>query len=164
VSQDQVSNSEVSKEEVKPEVAQERLTEVTSIADEEKKTGEKIRVPSPEELVARASASLFQNKRLIGPIFGQLSKKATLRALNAIFSLPEDGVRVDFKSQAEEAAFAIGQAMTRDIFLIMQHHIFQKRKEIAEQVAKDQQATQQQSPEPSNEDTTNTQTKETTNE
>lgn len=151
---------------VMPQESKETVTEVTSIADEEKKTGQKINIPSPEELVARASASLLTHRRYIEPIFGELSKKATLRVLYALFDVPQDGVPVKFKSEQEKQAFYIGQNMIRDIFLIMQHHIYQKRKEIAEEVAKDQQDLENKA----NEESTttqvenNTQTKETTNE
>ena len=152
-------------ENLQPEVPatppKEVVTEVTSIANEEKKTGQKINLPSPEELVARASASLLTHRRMIDPMFGNLSKKATLRVLYAIFDVPQDGVPVKFKSDDEKRAFYIGQNMMRDIFLIMQHHIYQQRQQIAQEVAKDQ---EELTKEPTTENTDNTQNKETTNE
>ncbi len=116
--------------------ATELRTEVTSIAQEEKRTGQKIEMPSQEELVARASSSLIVNQQRLNMIISQtnggskktISRKGMNRVLNSIFSLPQEGQRVLLQGDAEKAAFAIGQNIIRDMFIIMANHAFEQAK------------------------------------
>lgn len=119
---------------------QEILTEVTSIAEEEKKTGTKINVPKPEELVARASSSLIANQRYLANLLDKkeggtkyvISRKGMNRVLNAILALPVEGIPVKLQSNEEKAAFAIGQNIVRDMFIIMANHAFNEAKKSKE--------------------------------
>jgi hypothetical protein len=110
---------------------QELRTQVTSIAEEERKTGQKIEVPKPEELVARASSNLIANQQIINNLINRknggtyvISRKGMNRVLNAILSLPQEGLPVVLQGQEEQAAFAIGQNMIREMFIIMANHAF----------------------------------------
>ncbi len=118
------------------------VTEVTSIAKEEEKTGQKIELPSAEELVARASSSVIGNlqamKRLIGAKNGSqyvISRKGMNRIMEAIFDLPTEGQKVMLQGKEEKQAFFIGQNLMRSLFILMQNHVneeMKKRKEAQE--------------------------------
>lgn len=113
---------------------EELKTKVTSIQQEEEKSGQKINVPSPEELVARASSSMITNKEHLRRLIANrqpngkfaLNRKAMNRIVLAILDLPTDGLPVELKSESEKMAFALGQRMIADRFVIMQHHISQE--------------------------------------
>jgi hypothetical protein len=117
-------------------VRKEVLTEVTSIAQEEARTGQKINMPSQEELLARTSANLLVNQRRMNMVISRLnggtkyaiSRKGMNRVMNAIFSLPAEGLPVRLQSEEEKAAFAIGQNLIRDMFVIMANHAFEEAK------------------------------------
>jgi len=99
------------------------LTEVTSIAKEEARTGEKIDIPSVDELVSRASASFIKNRTLLEREFKDLSGRAKTRVLNAILDLPTEGVPVLLKDEGERKCFAYGQRIQMDRLIILQHYI-----------------------------------------
>lgn len=115
------------------------VTEVTSIAKEEEKTGQKIDVPSAEELVARASSSVIANlqalRRIIHARQGNsyaVSRKGMNRIMEAIFDLPTEGQTVMLQGKDEKMAFILGQNLMRNMFILTQHHIneeIRKRKE-----------------------------------
>ena len=111
---------------------EELKTEVTSIQQEEERTGEKIHVPSAEELVARASSSMIINKKHLGDLITRrdggkgtfkLNRKALNRVILAILDMPTGGLPVYLKSEDEKAAFILGQRLVADRFILMQHHI-----------------------------------------
>ena len=128
---------------VKEESQKEKLvTKVTSIAEEEAKSGQKISMPSIEKLVSNASVEIFKTRKQLYELFGKMSKKATLRTVAAIFSLPDDGVPVDLKTEDEKLAHAAGQRNISSRFIVMQHHInqeIQKRREEAEKLKQQEQ-------------------------
>lgn len=101
------------------------LTEVTSIAKEEAKTGEKVPIPTPEELAQRAAIGHMQNLRVLEAILnsGKLSSKAKNRVIIAILSLPTGKIPVKLKTDEEKMAFAYGQRAINDRFLVTQHYI-----------------------------------------
>jgi hypothetical protein len=99
------------------------VTEVTSIAKEEEKSGVKANIPSPDQLVANAAASMQRSRMGLMNILSKLSKKGTARVLNAIFELPQDNLPVTLKGPEEKMAFALGQRIQSDRFLIIQHFI-----------------------------------------
>lgn len=115
------------------------LTEVTTIAQEEEKTGQKIDVPSPEELVARASSSVISNLQTLRALIRsknggsyKISRKGMNRVVEAIFDLPTEGQRVMLQGKEEHHAFYIGQNLIRSLFILMQNHVneeLRKRKE-----------------------------------
>lgn len=115
------------------------VTEVTSIAQEEEKSGQKIEMPSPEEMVARASSSVIANLQALSKIVNaregtgyKISRKGMNRILLSIFDLPTEGQRVMLQGQEEKFAFAIGQNLMRSLFILMQNHVneeIRKRKE-----------------------------------
>lgn len=99
------------------------VTEVTSIAKEDEKTGVKTNIPSPEELVSKAVVSIHRSRQGLMNILGGLSKKATMRVLNAIFELPQAKLPVTLRGDEEKLAFALGQRIQSDRFIIIQHYI-----------------------------------------
>jgi len=121
---------------VNPETAP--VTEVTSIAKEEEKTGVKIQTPSREELVARANSSMIVDFKRLEQLVTQkdagggpkISRKAMNRILLSILQLPTEGLPVNLKSNEEKLAFALGQKLISSRFILMQDHISQ---EIAKQ-------------------------------
>jgi hypothetical protein len=104
------------------------LTEVTSIAKEEEKTGEKIPIPSEEELLRRANMSFLVNRKKFSDIFKTLSSKQKSRVADAILDLPQDKLPVYLKESNEKYAFALGQRIIMDRFTITLHHINEERK------------------------------------
>lgn len=127
-------------QDVQRKAAEENLTKVTSIAEEEIRTGQKINVPNPEELVAKASSSLIVNQQHLNNLVNRknggtkyaISRKGMNRVVNAILGLPVDGVPVRLQSEIEKAAFAIGQNIIRDMFVIMANHAFTEAKKAKE--------------------------------
>lgn len=103
-------------------------TEVTSVAQEEEKSGVKIETPDAETLAARASMAFFQNRRDFMEQFKVLSARAKTRVINAVLDLPTDGVPVYLKNDVEKKAFDIGQRVIADRFIITQHHIVKEVK------------------------------------
>lgn len=113
----------------KQKLVKEINTELTSVADEERKTGQKINVPNADDLVAIASASLIRQRRLCNQLMPGMSKRALIRAFNAILDLPTEGVPVFLKDDDEKKLFAFGQRAISDRYVIITHHI---KKAIAE--------------------------------
>lgn len=110
--------------------AGEPLTEVTSIAKEEEKTGQKIDLPSPEELVARASSSVIANLQTLNKLINMkqgsgyaISRKGMNRLLLSIFDLPTEGQQVKLQGKEEKYAFFVGQNLMRSLFILMQNHV-----------------------------------------
>jgi len=103
-------------------------TEVVTVAGEEARTGEKIANMSDTDLAARASMSFIRNRKLFSNQFANLSARGKIRVVNAVLDLPADGVPVYLNSDAEKVAFAIGQRVIADRFIITQHHIVQEVK------------------------------------
>lgn len=116
------------------------LTEVTSIAKEEEKTGQKIPLPSAEELVARATASYHRNITMLVNLIKarnggsyQISRKGMNRILSAIVQMPSDGLPVGLQGDEEKMAFSLGQRVLMDRYVITHHHIVQEQKRVAEE-------------------------------
>ena len=128
----QNENNEVETKEVAPKG--EVLTEVTSIAQEEERTGKKIEMPSAEELVARAASDIIVSQQQLNMLINQknggtkynISRKGMNRVLNAILSLPEDEIPVRLQKKEEKIAFILGQKIIRDLFLLIQDDISKK--------------------------------------
>jgi len=99
------------------------LTEVTSVAKEEQKTGQKINVPDPDHLIKVASSSLYSCRKKMETMMMKMPKRQIVRTINAIFDLPMDGLPVKLKENAEKMMYAIGQRAMSDRFIIIQHHI-----------------------------------------
>jgi len=105
-------------------------TEVTSIAKEEERTGQKIELPSPEELVARASSSVIANLQTLNKLINMkqgggyaISRKGMNRLLLSIFDLPTEGQQVKLQGKEERYAFFVGQNLMRSLFVLMQNHV-----------------------------------------
>lgn len=116
-------------------------TEVTSIVEEEERTGQKIEIPSADELVARASSSMIINRKHLGDIISKrngtkfnLNRKAMTRVMMSILDLPTGNLPVHLKTEEEKLAFALGQRMISDRFIIMQHHISEEMKKRAKKL------------------------------
>jgi hypothetical protein len=139
---------------------QQVLSEVTSIANEELRTGQKIPVPNAEQLVANASKDIFITRKIIHDLFSKMSKKATLRTIAAIFSLPEDGVPVELQTDEEKQAYAYAQRHMISRFTVMQKHVMDEKKRIQEEVIKRAEELKQKA----EQDKLTTENKETTNE
>lgn len=121
-------NTDATQSQLSPESTAELLTEVTSIAQEDEKAGTKTVLPSAEELVSKAVVSIHRSRQGLLQIMGGLSKKATIRVLSAIFELPQAKLPVTLRGDQEKLAFALGQRIQSDRFIIIQHYI---NKEIA---------------------------------
>lgn len=110
------------------------VTEVTSIAAEEERTGEKINTPpTPEELVSKSGMSIIMNRQHLKGILPKLGKKALQRLLLASLDLPAEGVQVKLISNEEKLAFRLCQSTIRAMFTVMFYHtseeIIKKHKE-----------------------------------
>ena len=110
------------------EEKQQLVTEVTSIAKEEAKTGQHIPIPTEEELVQKANSSFIVNRKRFADIFATLSSKQKNRVANSILDLPQDGLPVYLKENKEKLAFAIGQRVIADRFIITTHFINEERR------------------------------------
>lgn len=120
--------------------APEIVTEVTSVAKEQEKTGQKIELPSAEELVARATASYHRNITMLTNLVKarnggsyQISRKGMNRILSAIIQMPTDGLPVGLQGDEEKMAFTLGQRVLMDRYVITHHHIVQEQKRVAEE-------------------------------
>jgi len=114
------------------------ITEVTSIAKEEKKTNTKIDIPQEEELLQRTAANMFSNLMRLEREFISLSGRGKTRVMNAILAMPTSGIPVKLQTDTEKLCFAIGQRAITDRFIITQYHINQQvRKAKKEQEEKD---------------------------
>jgi len=111
------------------------VTEVTSIAKEEERTGQKIEVPTAERLVALAGVSLIKKQQEAHQLMSVMSKKQIIRAVNAFLALPQEGLPVYLKDKKEKQLFMVGQRAIQDRFTIILHHI---NEEIAQQKLKQQ--------------------------
>jgi len=115
------------------------LTEVTTIAEQEAKTGETI-LPqmTEEEFVKKASISYFKNRRLFAQYFAELSSRGKTRVMSAILDIPTEGVPVFLKEDTEKIAYSIGQQVQQARFIIIQHEVGKEiKKRKAELAAKD---------------------------
>lgn len=112
-------------------------TEVTSIAQEEQRTGIPINVPNEDELYSKATISFIRNMKFLndliagrnGPAY-KISRKGMNRVLNSILQLPMDGLTVILQGNEEKAAFAAGQRLLADRFLLTHKHIIEERKRL----------------------------------
>lgn len=116
------------------EVKTEIKTQVTSIAQEEARTGQKIPIPSAEELVQRASLSMIRTLQQIEAILSvkdsprKMSNRAIKRAILAGLQLPTDGMPINLRKDEEKLLFGLIQRVISDRFIILQHHITQQMK------------------------------------
>ena len=121
-------------------------TEVTSIAREEARTGISQPMPTGEELYQRAMSSFIRNMKHLNDLMNKtkgsgsnshvISRKGMNRLLNSIIQLPMDGLPVTLQGDEEKMAFALGQRLLSDRYIITHYHILQERKKIL-QDAKD---------------------------
>jgi hypothetical protein len=129
-------------------------TEVTSIAREEQLSGQQIATPSPEELYTKASMSYIRNMKHLndliqgrnGPSY-KISRKGMNRLLNSILQLPIDNVPVTLQGKEEKMAFALGQRVIADRYLMTHFHIVEERKRLQkeqEQASMSQETKQEQ--------------------
>lgn len=107
---------------------EELKTEVTSIAEEEAKTGAKIELPSDDEMKSRAMSSFIVSTQTLVQLFKSLSGRGKDRVLASIMDLPADGVPVKLKTDAEKQCFALGQRALSDRFLLTYYHIVDQAK------------------------------------
>lgn len=114
------------------------LTEVTSIADQEQKTGVKVDLPSADELVRRAIGNFHTNIRRFNGVFKNLSARSKGRVMNAVLDLPlnVEAVPVLLKSEEEKLAFGLGQRIIADRFIITYHHIIEERRKLLDNNSK----------------------------
>lgn len=115
-------------------------TEVTSVAEEELKTGVEAKIPDAEELYTRSITSYVRNiKHLTDLINGRnggsykISRKGMSRVLTSILQLPQDGLPVNLQGNEEKACFALGQRVIADRYLVTHYHIIQEKKRLQEE-------------------------------
>jgi hypothetical protein len=135
---DEQENAEPTQE---VETSEEGLTtQVMSLADEEERLGEKLEMPSPEQLVANASMGIIANRKHLAGVLNGLGKKAIVRATMAALDLPKEGEPVRLVSKEEKLAFRLMQSTIRAMFTVLFYHtseeIINKHKE--EQKAKEE--------------------------
>lgn len=106
----------------------ELTTEVTSVAQEELKTGVKIQTPNADDLARKAGISFIRSRKAFNEVFSGLSARGKTRVMNAVLDLPTDGVPVFLRGEQEKLGFALGQRVITDRFVITQHHIVQEVK------------------------------------
>ena len=110
-------------------------TEVTSVAKEEERTGTHMPIMSADDLANRAVTSFIRNRRDFNNLFSNLSARGKTRVMNAVLDLPTEGIPVLLKDEKEKLAFAIGQRMIADRFIMTQHHINEEIKAAREKKA-----------------------------
>jgi urease gamma subunit len=115
-------------------------TEVTSLAQEELNTGVKVEIPDAEELYSRSIASYIRNMKHLSDLVNyrnggsyKISRKGMNRILTSILQLPQDGLQVTLQGEEEKSAFALGQRIIADRFIVTQYHIFQEKKRLQEE-------------------------------
>jgi hypothetical protein len=101
------------------------LTEVTSIRQEELKTGKQIPVPNAEKLVMNAIIGI----EIVYSLLSEMSKKQIIRAVVASLDLPQDKVPVFLKQEKEVALFGVLQQAGQQKFIVINHHVNQLIKE-----------------------------------
>lgn len=101
------------------------LTEVTSIRQEELKTGKEIPVPNAETLVRNSIIGIEKNKQIVYSLISEMSKKQIQRAVVAALDLPMDKVPVYLKTDKEKALYATLQQATQQKFIVIKYHIDQ---------------------------------------
>jgi hypothetical protein len=123
-----------------PTGKKEVITEVTSVAEEEKKTNQTINVPQEEQLIQIAAASMVNTLARLEKEYSKLSQRAKGRVLVAILAMPTDGIPVRLQSDAETLCFGMGQRVISDRFILTQYHINKEvRKAKKEQEDKEKQ-------------------------
>jgi hypothetical protein len=120
--------------------SEEVTTTVTSVAQEEAKTGQKVELPSNEELLGRIGVAYTQHRLLFKQIFNKLSSKEKNRVCDSLLELPMDDMKVVLKSEEEKAAFKLGQQVQLYRFILIQDKtqkdIQRAKKEVEEEKAK----------------------------
>lgn len=127
------------------ETVEEVQTQVTSIQQEEEKTGEKVNVPSAEELIARAGSSIIVNKKILTNLLSRktgnkysISRKSMNRILLSILDLPTGGLPVNLRTKEEKLAFGVGQKIIADRFILTQYHISEEIKKQRQKQSEEQ--------------------------
>jgi hypothetical protein len=133
-------NNLLNSAETTKEVQTKILTEVTSIAKEEARTGQQINIPTGEELYNKATGSFIRNMKHLNDLINKtkgsgsntyaVSRKGMNRVLNAILQLPMDGLPVTLQGEEEKMLFALGQRIIADRYLITHQHILEERKRL----------------------------------
>lgn len=109
--------------EKKEAIVEQINAEVTSIAQEEARTGQTIPVPQGEQLVTSMSMELMRCRKEISTLLPTMSKKSIHRSTMAYLDLPTDGVPVYLKTDEEKKLFAYGQRAIMARMVIIQHHV-----------------------------------------
>jgi len=115
-------------------------TSVTSIAMEEAASGQQVQLPSGDELYQKAMMSFIRNMKYLNDLLNKtkgsgsssqaISRKGMNRLMNSILQLPMDGLPVTLQGDDEKMAFALGQRLIADRYMITHHHILQERKRL----------------------------------
>lgn len=126
--------------------SKEVLTEVTTIAEEEARTGQKVPLPSPQELISRASASMITDRKHLSGVLPKLGKNALKRIILAALELPTAGIPVKLVSDEEKGAYLLAQRIINNRFTITYYHILEESKKL-----KAEQETPQETPQDSKE-------------
>lgn len=155
-----MDDSNVEKTEApKPVKAQEVLTEVTSVADQELKTGKKIEI-DPSDLVENAKRTFIPVKRHFMQIYSAMSGRGRERVISALLDLPMDNLRVLLKDKMEIEAYRLGQQVLWCRQLILTDAIKKEKLRIDAEKAK----VSEESADKSNSEVNESQQQESTNE
>lgn len=121
---------------------EEVLTEVTSIAEEEKKTGQKVELPDASELAERAGGAIIMDRHQLNAILPNLGKNALKRLILAALDLPTSGVPVKLVSDEEKLAYGLAQRIINNRFTVTYFHMVEKQKELKENQNKEDKETE----------------------
>lgn len=101
------------------------VAQMTSIAREEERTGTKVKLPEPNKILALARRELLISRRNASQYVAGLSKKATLRLINAMLTMPDmdEQLPVELKTEEEQAAYVWVQRNLNARFILIQDQI-----------------------------------------
>ena len=119
------------------------LTQVTSLAQEELKSGQKFELPAPEVIASNAMGAYIKATQELEQKLkdSSISKVSIAKGVLAGLDLPQEDLPVNLKTKEEKEIFNLVQIAINNMFILTQYHIDMRRKEL--QAAKDNSVTTQ---------------------
>lgn len=108
------------------------VTKVTSVAQEELKTGEKFELPAPEVIANNAMAAYIKATQQLAKKLSDssISKVSMAKGVLAGLDLPQEDVPVHLKTRDEVEIFDLMQTAINTRFILTQYHIDLRRREL----------------------------------
>lgn len=110
-------------EDKKEEILKEVNTELTSIADHEQKTGQKVAIPSAEIMARNAAIDFIKCKKEIKNLLIGMKHREIVRAVMAFIDLPQEKLSVKLISEDEKLLFAWGQRAINNRYTITYNEV-----------------------------------------